>query len=530
MTLLYRAIWDEDRPGLVEVSDQTFRRWLEHKRFRIPDLTGGEAEFDSDGGSNRLLVRRVEHAGLMALRASLAEQRHRTGETWTTTLTAIAPVGGSGGTLWVDVQRVSKDPFTRPPFRAPVLVRLLIEEGIAQGGRPRVGHVFFECGVKAIDATSLAGLVQNESRRLTLAVFAHDDVHGVDVTRQRATAAYQRLAGVAQIYLLPPDHIEAFKERVGEELAVWGGAARLYLPNTGPTGLRPERHWYVPARRMQRSPEAAGDEFVARLSTMVTATPPPDDYERIRRHLDGSGSDDAEKLLEFADSEIARLEREINELRSELASKDDSYIDLLDENEDLQLQLNRAAANLQILATSNPADERPPGDGLPDDVATIADAIEFATRLEFLEIHPDAPRDIEQLDAQVQRQSWARSIWRGLRALDEYARRARTFDGGFWQWCEQGSAIWAWPATSKKLAMTESKTVMNSGLRDARKLPVSSAVSKDGRIEMFAHLKIAEGGGTLAPRIYFLDDTKGVTGKVHIGFIGPHSHMPNTKT
>jgi hypothetical protein len=44
---------------------------------------------------------------------------------------------------------------------------------------------------------------------------------------------------------------------------------------------------------------------------------------------------------------------------------------------------------------------------------------------------------------------------------------------------------------------------------------------------MVAHLTVAEGGGAQIPRIYFLDDTKGVTGKVHIGFFGPHRFVPN---
>jgi hypothetical protein len=47
---------------------------------------------------------------------------------------------------------------------------------------------------------------------------------------------------------------------------------------------------------------------------------------------------------------------------------------------------------------------------------------------------------------------------------------------------------------------------------------------------MPAHLKIAEGGGMLAPRLYFHDDTRGPTGKVHVGYIGPHEHMPNAGT
>lgn len=66
--------------------------------------------------------------------------------------------------------------------------------------------------------------------------------------------------------------------------------------------------------------------------------------------------------------------------------------------------------------------------------------------------------------------------------------------------------------------------------RDQRHLPVDIRVDESGRIHMWSHLKIAEGGGPLAPRVYFYDDTRGATGKVHIGYVGPHRHMENTRT
>ena len=74
------------------------------------------------------------------------------------------------------------------------------------------------------------------------------------------------------------------------------------------------------------------------------------------------------------------------------------------------------------------------------------------------------------------------------------------------------------------------KTLNNSMLVGKRVLPVSTEVDLAGRVSMLAHLKIAEGGGNLAPRLYFYDDTAGATKKVHIGFVGPHYLMPNTKS
>ena len=79
--------------------------------------------------------------------------------------------------------------------------------------------------------------------------------------------------------------------------------------------------------------------------------------------------------------------------------------------------------------------------------------------------------------------------------------------------------------------MSEGEQVRaNRKMQSARLFPVSPDVNESGEIEMLNHLKIAEGGGPLAPRIYFYDDTGGVTGKVHVGFIGPHKYVPNAGT
>jgi hypothetical protein len=59
---------------------------------------------------------------------------------------------------------------------------------------------------------------------------------------------------------------------------------------------------------------------------------------------------------------------------------------------------------------------------------------------------------------------------------------------------------------------------------------VSPEIDAKGSTIMEAHLKIAHGGGPLAPRIYLHDDTAGATGKVHVGFFGPHKYVPNKST
>ena len=51
----------------------------------------------------------------------------------------------------------------------------------------------------------------------------------------------------------------------------------------------------------------------------------------------------------------------------------------------------------------------------------------------------------------------------------------------------------------------------------------SAEVDASGAVTMLSHLKIAEGGGDLAPRIYFYDDTGGSTGKQYLaGALNSH--------
>jgi len=79
--------------------------------------------------------------------------------------------------------------------------------------------------------------------------------------------------------------------------------------------------------------------------------------------------------------------------------------------------------------------------------------------------------------------------------------------------------------------MTEGETVQNGDkLSRTRIFKVDRAVHASGEIVMLAHLKISEGGGRLAPRVYFYDDTSGPTRKVHVGLVGPHYLVPNKST
>ncbi len=161
-------------------------------------------------------------------------------------------------------------------------------------------------------------------------------------------------------------------------------------------------------------------------------------------------------------------------------------------------------------------------------VRTTAEAVGLARDgLSRVVIPDSAVEHIGDLDAAPEAAAWGRATWRALRALDAYAADAQT-SAGFRDWCERSGSPLAWPPGNKRLAMTESETVRNALLPE-RTFEIDPQVDPSGHIVMLAHCKIG-GGGTLVPRIYFHDDTKGRTGRVHVGFIGPHREMPNAST
>ncbi len=95
------------------------------------------------------------------------------------------------------------------------------------------------------------------------------------------------------------------------------------------------------------------------------------------------------------------------------------------------------------------------------------------------------------------------------------------FSGNFHLWCQQQSGS-SKAVSAAAVALVESETVDgHPQLRGKRIFDVPVEVSPDGRQYMPAHIKIVK-RGTPAPRLHFHDDTRGTTGRVHIGYVGAH--------
>ncbi|MCY3948129.1 MAG: hypothetical protein OXF61_02890 [Acidimicrobiaceae bacterium] len=162
----------------------------------------------------------------------------------------------------------------------------------------------------------------------------------------------------------------------------------------------------------------------------------------------------------------------------------------------------------------------------PVRVSSVKQALELArTHLTALSI-PESVVEaaVADLDKSGRRQARGRAVMEVLRALHAYALDpARGSD--FKQWCERGGSGDAC-CSANRVKMHESDGVQQrERMVRARKLPVDPALDVSGRRAMPAHIRLDQ--GETAPRLHFLDDTqpktgKTHTGKVHIGYIGPH--------
>ena len=444
-----------------------------------------------------------------------------------------AIVGDPGQSVWVDVEWVADDVFDNPPdVVAPGFVCDMIRSARCLGP----GGEALTCDPIPLDTDGAAALLEEifrPNRKLPIVVFnASDSWNDPGVERALRQVA-RNLAALTTIYTLSPVAATKLQATLGMlNLEVGEGQCRVYLPIVDPSARRPDRH---PIEPMHKSVDVTTDisrRLAVHVATPLVAQRPPELYLNVGRQLlDGTTRGLAE-WVEFGEEQEARvgeLGRELDRALEALEVTDEEALQAERENEDLRRRLEALRAQVRSLGIAAENVELAVEEEVQ--VTTCSQAIELArSRLTGVVIHPDAPREIRRLDNVRHPELSARRMWRYLQALDAYALDAAKWPG-FHIWCSRSGSPRALP--TRFVAMRESETVLNdSEMHEARRLPVDPVAnpSSSPRILMEAHLKVIEGGGFQIPRIYFHDDTKGRTGKVHVGFIGPHELMPNTKS
>lgn len=522
---MYRALWFDDADDVSARLQGAVEAWLRAKFDLVLPAPGSELVEAIGPKRVRVSVNSDNLEGLGdSIELVVAEETlSPVPETWTTTVRGMNGTSTSGQ-VWIDVNRVSDDPYANYEMAAPRFVSPLIDESRQAGGAPRWGSLELRSQATAVrpdEVAALLALLEDRDRQLPVVLFRHHPDREVALTIDDAQAAAARLAGVALVRVLPPQAAEEFSRLVPPAYDVHPGAARAYLH----AHLPPHRHRYVPKDTVQRFRQAAAKNLAAILESSTTARRPSDELQQVRRSL-LSGGREGDQLAEYALEENERLERELTSERVRREQLELELELLRDDVESREEELRSVRASFRQVVGQNGGSDEQEVDLNPE-VVSVQHAIDLAReRLTGLAIPDGADRDIAKLDTAREAQSWARTTWDALRALDDFARSEDRV-GSFWDWCERSGSPNAWPATPKKLAMRESETTMNSErYRRARQFPVAASIDPACRMEMQAHLKIAEGGGPLAPRVYFHDGTR-ADGRVHVGFIGPHDLVPN---
>ncbi|AXH96005.1 hypothetical protein [Ornithinimicrobium avium] len=536
MSVLYRALWSDQTQAepdvFIDLARAKFTCWaLDDLEARpLPD---GTAEVVLPPDRARVIeIRTVDGEdtlagwGLECVTRDTTAGGDNNATVWTTVMRVVA--NEEGVSVWIENQVESDDVAQRVKVGRPRLV----DDLLSLPGKPHLAGSGLFIDVQSITADQVPVLIEHlQSASRSLPVIVCSEPGGEHDGRWQiwAERIARRGGGIASVFTLDADAVTAFRRDIGP-LAVWGGGVRTYMPGPVSDPSDGWRHRYVLGHLMASREDSMIDRIVYGVAQASTRRRVPDTFLRFTA------------IPPAAEADTESREAREKELARERSSWETALEDEIAQTNAAERELNQKIGHLDRIRSALEGQAlhdlfwgtlHETGDEIPDEVQDTSEAVMAAQMYltDRVVVHDDAARDLDGIDTCPQAYAWGNKAWRGFRAFAAYAEsRASGFRGGFWEWCREGGPF-AWPANSKHLSMTESESVRNNEkLSRFRVLPVSSEVSLGGTLTMLSHLKIAEGGGDLAPRIYFYDDTGGHTGRVHVGFVGPHYLMPNTKS
>ncbi|MCT2183301.1 hypothetical protein M3G00_10190 [Brevibacterium casei] len=364
------------------------------------------------------------------------------------------------------------------------------------------------------------------SRSLPIIVCAEPNGNHDQSWQQIARSIAARAEGIAVVIMLEQAAVAEFRSAFGS-LAIWDGGIRVYSPGVVVPDAEGWRHRYYLRSRLEESRGSTVDRIVYSVAQLSTRRRVPDVF-RVFDELTALPSDALDEMIQARELQDARETWE-SQSRDEQSSLEKELAHANGHLARLKAELiDRGLADV-IWGTLHEDST-----SVPDEVQVVSEAVLAAQSYltDWLAVPDSAARDLDDIDTAPEAFNWGNKTWRGFRALAAYAqdRDAGWDRGGFWEWCAAGPLL-GWPATNKKLSMTESEGVQTGGkFKGTRNFKVDPAVDPSGEVTMLAHLKISEGGGRLAPRVYFYDDTSGATKKIHVGLVGPHYLVPNKST
>lgn len=526
MTVVYRAIFQDDRDSLIEATEDHWASWLREKEIDADLPTAGEEIVD---GNVHLRKGEDEHKDCRAIRLQFAEEQQSS--YWTTTVVVLETSGDNW--VWVDLAAVRDQVFERPPdVRSPRLVRKLIDDGTARMGTARLRAKPFVARSPG-EGALLAETLHDPERGAPLVVFSPKLAEPLDVLHDRVGRAASRLAGIANTWVLENlDVLDEFNGLIDSDLAVFGGAVRTYLPDVSLENPNPWRHRYVRYEILQRHVDVAGSIVGRALLQKAVTRRPPKIYRELASQLPGLRQlpgKDADDYLAAWESELTDHEQ----TQTELERMTDERDLVLAELDETTRQLGRAQTRLQRLEQQVAAAGGDPWTGLdlpdfPENADGCLHAVQLAREhLDGIVIPHSVDEEAEELDGHQDASTWGEKAWQSLRTLQAYVDAKRVGAAGDFATLLAAGRLT--PSIPRNWwTPHESQTTSNNPrFRRARTLPISHDVDPSGAIFMPGHVKLVPGGRP-APRIHVHDDSSGVTGQVHVGYFG--DHLDNIQT
>lgn len=159
---------------------------------------------------------------------------------------------------------------------------------------------------------------------------------------------------------------------------------------------------------------------------------------------------------------------------------------------------------------------------------TWQELLELAPQLlDHVQVLGSVKEPLQKLYGHASSSNWLRRTWDTLEALNAYVAAKQEHGPAvlpnFATYLEWPQATDLVPRTWFRPSEVSLARLPKGALKQTRMFEVPGL----GEVFMGPHVRIGQGSGGLAPRLHFYDDTCGPTGKVHVGYIGPH--LPNWK-
>lgn len=522
LTHVYRAVWIDNSLNVAGVLFDNVHDWLQGRGSPM------------DVKKNEVVVKDFRTATWSQFENTLgrAEQFNLIEEhqgNWITSITAIWTP--ENNVFWADVR--TELPMSQVGVvKAPSVVRALL----LSGGEPQIGRDSIEVQPREVDDQNsldnvLEGLA-DEDRVIPYLVYRSGSDSERKLSIQRATRASETLAGLAQVFIVDEASVRYLNGVLPESLQLNEVGARLFMPRALAHSYDSKLTYFVPSSELGDDQKQLGRMMLRRIGMTSQWPHIPVTWSLLKRECDNvrtelltnaksmgvsidTGAIPRPTTDEDVSEEVQRLRKEVDYLQDEvliaaIAAEEQTanaqqWLDKLV----TQLAEPDALGQAKILRSTI--------------VETIAAARQHS---QFIVIPESAEQSIDVLESSATSRVWANDLGRLFASMERYAVAVSrgTFAGDYMLWCHDRGDY-----STQKVAMRESDPTQNDPtLRSKRVFDISKDVDPTGSKLMLSHVKIQDKGGSQIPRLYFHDDTRGATGKIHIGFIGPHFLVPSS--